>query len=89
MVETPLLERVRALAPMVDAASDEIEQRAALTDEVAAAVRESGAIHLGTDSLRNPSVIGRCFRDMNAATQHVMVGRKTLTDAAVELLAVG
>jgi len=48
------------------------------------AYRESG-----TDSLRNPSVIGRCFRDMNAATQHVMVGRKTLTDAAVELLAVG
>ncbi len=43
----------------------------------------------GTEALRNPSVIGRCFRDMNAATQHVMVGRKTLTDAAAELLAVG
>ncbi|MCU0310873.1 MAG: acyl-CoA dehydrogenase family protein [Acidimicrobiales bacterium] len=42
----------------------------------------------GTESLRNPSVLGRCFRDMNAATQHVMVGRKTLTDAAVELLGV-
>jgi alkylation response protein AidB-like acyl-CoA dehydrogenase len=40
----------------------------------------------GTESLRNPSVIGRCFRDMNAATQHVMVGRKTLTDAALALL---
>lgn len=52
-------------------------------DAVAWAYRESG-----TDSLRNPSVIGRCFRDMNAATQHVMVGRKTLTDAAVNLLAV-
>lgn len=46
------------------------------------AYRESG-----TDSLRNPSVLGRCFRDMNAATQHVMVGRKTLTDAAANLLA--
>jgi alkylation response protein AidB-like acyl-CoA dehydrogenase len=40
----------------------------------------------GTESLRNPSVLGRCFRDMNAATQHVMVGRKTLTDAAQALL---
>jgi alkylation response protein AidB-like acyl-CoA dehydrogenase len=40
----------------------------------------------GTESLRNPSVLGRCFRDMNAATQHVMVGRKTLTDAALALL---
>lgn len=45
------------------------------------AYRESG-----TDSLRNPSVIGRCFRDMNAATQHVMVNRKTLTDAAATFL---
>jgi len=40
----------------------------------------------GTEALRNPSVVGRCFRDVNAATQHVMVGRKTLTDAAVGLL---
>jgi len=46
------------------------------------AYRESG-----TESLRHPSVIGRCFRDVNAATQHVMVGRKTLTDAAAHLLA--
>ena len=40
----------------------------------------------GTEALRNPSVLGRCLRDMNAATQHVMVGRKTLTDAALALL---
>ncbi len=54
----------------------------AATEAVEWAYRESG-----TDSLRNPSVLGRCFRDMNAATQHVMVGRKTLTDAAANLLA--
>jgi alkylation response protein AidB-like acyl-CoA dehydrogenase len=40
----------------------------------------------GTEALRHPSPLGRCFRDVNAATQHVMVGRKTLTDAAGELL---
>ena len=53
----------------------------ACAEAVEWAYRESGS-----ESLRNPSVIGRCFRDVNAATQHVMVGRKTLTDAAVELL---
>ncbi len=53
----------------------------AALEAVTWAYRESG-----TDSLRNPSVIGRCFRDINAATQHVMVNRKTLTDAAVDLL---
>lgn len=53
----------------------------AALEAVTWAYRESG-----TESLRNPSVIGRCFRDINAATQHVMVNRKTLTDAAVELL---
>lgn len=56
----------------------------AAAEAVEWAYRESG-----TESLRNPSVIGRCFRDVNAATQHVMVGRKTLTDAAAELLGVG
>lgn len=54
----------------------------ACADAVLWAYRESG-----TDALRNPSALGRCFRDVNAATQHVMVGRKTLTDAAAELLA--
>jgi hypothetical protein len=53
----------------------------ACAEAVEWAYRESGS-----ESLRNPSVIGRCFRDVNAATQHVMVGRKTLTDAANQLL---
>ena len=46
MGDTPLLERVKALAPLVEASADEMERRAALTDEVAAAIRESGALHL-------------------------------------------
>ena len=46
MGDTPLLERVKALAPLVEASADEMERRAALTDEVASAIRESGALHL-------------------------------------------
>ena len=46
MGETTLLERVRALAPLVESSADEMEAKAALTDEVARAVRESGALHL-------------------------------------------
>jgi alkylation response protein AidB-like acyl-CoA dehydrogenase len=37
----------------------------------------------GTDALRQPSVLGRCFRDMHAATQHVFVDNNTLTDAGI------
>jgi len=37
----------------------------------------------GSDALRQPSVLGRCFRDMHAATQHVFVDNNTLTDAGI------
>ncbi len=50
-------------------------------DAVGWAYREAG-----TEALRHPSALGRCFRDVNAATQHVMVGRPTLTAAAAALL---
>jgi alkylation response protein AidB-like acyl-CoA dehydrogenase len=40
----------------------------------------------GTNALRQPSVLGRCFRDMHAATQHVFVDNNTLTDAGVLLM---
>ena len=46
MGQTPLLDRVRALAPLVEGSADEMEHRAALTEEVATAVRRSGALHL-------------------------------------------
>ncbi len=46
------------------------------------AYRESGS-----DGLRVPGPIGRCFRDMYAGTQHLFVSRKTLVDAATVLLA--
>ena len=40
----------------------------------------------GSDGLRNPSVIGRCFRDIHAATQHVVVDDSTIVQAGRALL---
>ncbi|MDB5714013.1 MAG: acyl-CoA dehydrogenase [Sphingomonadales bacterium] len=40
----------------------------------------------GSDALRNPSILGRCMRDMHAATQHVFVDTTYLVDAAGPLL---
>ena len=36
----------------------------------------------GTDALRNPHPLGRCLRDMHAATQHLFVDPLTYVDAA-------
>jgi indole-3-acetate monooxygenase len=41
----------------------------------------------GSDGLRNPSVIGRCFRDISAGTQHIFVDNSTLTQMSQLLLA--
>jgi indole-3-acetate monooxygenase len=40
----------------------------------------------GSDSLRNPSPLGRAMRDMSGATQHVFVDPITMVDAAPALL---
>jgi alkylation response protein AidB-like acyl-CoA dehydrogenase len=55
------------------------------TDVAAEAVRFA-YLSAGSDGLRNPSVIGRCFRDIHAATQHVVVDDSTLTQAGRALL---
>ncbi|MDB5687381.1 MAG: hsaA, partial [Rhizorhabdus sp.] len=36
----------------------------------------------GSDALRNPSVLGRCMRDMHTATQHVFVDPTHLMNVA-------
>ena len=41
----------------------------------------------GTDALRNPSVLQRCFRDIHAGTQHIYVDNNTLTAYTQTLLA--
>ena len=40
----------------------------------------------GTDALRQPSVLGRCLRDIHAGTQHLFVDNNTLSDAGALLL---
>jgi indole-3-acetate monooxygenase len=41
----------------------------------------------GSNGLRNPSALGRCLRDIAAATQHVLVDANTLVGMAPALLA--
>lgn len=40
----------------------------------------------GSSALRQPSVLGRCFRDIHAGTQHVFVDESTFADAGLRLL---
>ncbi|HEX3724268.1 MAG TPA: acyl-CoA dehydrogenase family protein [Nitrolancea sp.] len=40
----------------------------------------------GSDALRNPSRLGRCMRDMSAATQHIFVDPATMVGAAPALI---
>lgn len=40
----------------------------------------------GSEGLRNPSAIGRCMRDMYAATQHIFVDTNAMVDVAVPIL---
>lgn len=41
----------------------------------------------GSDSLRNPSALGRCMRDMHAATQHIFVDTNAMVDIATPIIA--
>ncbi|MCU1344387.1 MAG: Pigment production hydroxylase [Acidimicrobiia bacterium] len=41
----------------------------------------------GSNGLRNPSPLGRCLRDISAATQHMFVDPNTLVSVAPDLLA--
>jgi alkylation response protein AidB-like acyl-CoA dehydrogenase len=40
----------------------------------------------GSESLRNPSDLGRCMRDLSAATQHIFVDTIAMQDIAVPIL---
>src|SRR5207249_2990443 len=63
-----------------------LRQATTWTTDVAADVVRFAYLSSGSDGLRNPSVIGRCFRDIHAATQHVVVDDATLTQAGRALL---
>ncbi|MDQ0382953.1 acyl-CoA dehydrogenase family protein [Amycolatopsis thermophila] len=76
------------------AAGEEItlEQRARLrqvttwVQEVAGEVVGFAHRWGGSQSIRNPSALGRCTRDAAVATQHLLVDPMTLVDAAQEIL---
>ncbi len=40
----------------------------------------------GSEGLRNPSALGRCMRDMYAATQHIFVDTNAMVDVVVPIL---
>ena len=40
----------------------------------------------GSEGLRNPSALGRCMRDMYAATQHIFVDGNAMVDVVVPIL---
>ena len=81
---TELAAGLRSAGHMVEVVIASLDRAEACAEAVEWAYRESGS-----DGLRHPGAIGRCFRDMYAGTQHLFVSRKTLVDAANALLADG
>jgi indole-3-acetate monooxygenase len=71
------------------AARQQLRQTTTYATRVAADVVRFAYTWAGSAALRNPSILGRCFRDMHAGTQHVFVDNNTLADAGVMLLADG
>ncbi|MEX2256051.1 MAG: acyl-CoA dehydrogenase family protein [Acidimicrobiia bacterium] len=68
------------------AARHRLRQTTTYATRVATDVVRFAYTWAGSNALRQPSVLGRCFRDMHAGTQHVFVDNNTLTDAGVMLL---
>jgi alkylation response protein AidB-like acyl-CoA dehydrogenase len=65
-----------------------LRQATSYATRVAADVARFAYTWAGTDALRNPSVLQRCFRDIHAGTQHIYVDNNTLTGYTQALLAV-
>jgi indole-3-acetate monooxygenase len=88
------LEAFGAAQAAVDAGSrptpDEVlrlRQATTYATRVAADATRFAYTWAGSDGLRNPSVLGRCYRDLSAGTQHLFVDNNTLTQTAQQLLA--
>ena len=64
-------------------ARQRLRQTTTYATRIAAEVVRFAYTWAGSNALRQPSVLGRCFRDMHAATQHVFVDNNTLTDAGI------
>ncbi|MCJ7670452.1 MAG: acyl-CoA dehydrogenase family protein [Acidimicrobiia bacterium] len=66
-----------------EVARQRLRQTTTYATRIAAEVVRFAYTWAGTSALREPSVLGRCFRDMHAATQHVFVDNNTFTDAGI------
>jgi len=66
-----------------EVARQRLRQTTTYATRIAAEVVRFAYTWAGSNALRQPSVLGRCFRDMHAATQHVFVDNNTLTDAGI------
>lgn len=63
-----------------------MRQAATWAQEVAGEVVMFAHRWAGSATVRNPSALGRCVRDAAVATQHALVDRMTIVDAAADIL---
>ena len=64
----------------------ELRQATTYATHVAVDVARFAYSFAGTDPIRTPSALGRCFRDIHAASQHLVVDDSTLVLAGQALL---
>jgi alkylation response protein AidB-like acyl-CoA dehydrogenase len=66
-----------------------LRQATTYATRVSADAVRSAYLWAGSDALRSPSALQRCFRDIHAGTQHVFVDNNTLTATTQVLLGPG
>ncbi len=72
--------------PISDEQHARLRQAATWVQEVAGDVVMFAHRWAGSATVRTPSVLGRCVRDAAVATQHALIDRMTLRDAAGAIL---
>jgi indole-3-acetate monooxygenase len=73
-------------APVATLQAQRMRQATTYATRVAADTARFAYTWAGSAGLRNPSVVGRCFRDIHAGTQHLYVDNNTLTGYTQALL---
>ncbi len=72
--------------PITDEQHARLRQAATWVQEVAGDVVMFAHRWAGSATVRNPSALGRCVRDAAVATQHALIDRMTLSEAAQAIL---
>ena len=73
-------------APLGFETAARMRQAATYVTRVAADAARFAYTWAGSQGLRNPSVVQRCFRDIHAGTQHIFVDNNTLTGLTQTML---